>query len=122
GCGYVAPERIVIQHEQGCDRERTALSPPPCVRGPRRGGPQRVYYLLQMTRTLLATQFDSFVRRRPELVVARGPHDRRESLIEQTERPFEVGDRLADVAAHDQPIGGVFRPHMLDDLAILRVR
>ena len=66
-----------------------------------------------------AAQLELVVRVRPEVMIARYPYDDREPPAQRPQCPFDVGNALAYVASHKEPVRRRFRPQIRDNLPIL---
>ncbi len=122
GAGAGRAEGVVVPHEQGRHRHRTALP------GPHRVGvlggdhAEPAAHPDQVQVAGLPAQAHLVAAVCPQLVVAGCPDHTREPVGEQAERPLDVGDPFGHVAGHDQPVVGVGRVQALHDAAVLAVR
>jgi hypothetical protein len=115
------PERVVVEQEQRCYHGGAAHSLPDGV-----GilGGEHAEAAAQRHKLLVAFHaavLDRVRRDRPQLVVARRPHDRAEPLAQLGQRPLDVRPPVPHVAGHQQPVPVGFRPQVLDELPVLRI-
>ena len=123
----VGPPRVVVEQEQRRDRDRAVRAVRAVRARPDREGILRrehaepAAHRHQALVPRRAAQLDRVGARRPQLVVARRPDNPFEPVGERGERPAHIGEHLANVAGHDQPVTRIPRPEPVDEGAVVRI-
>ena len=119
--GDVTAKCVVVEEKQRCDRHWASGTLPNRIGVLWCNNPDRRHISTRCQISLLAAQIDRVVRDGPQLMVAGYPHDFREPLTQQAQRPFDINCRLTYISAHQQPVGGRARPKIFHYSAIVGV-